>query len=92
VSPSSNLEVSGFRNFLNEVELVDLPILGRRFTWYHANGLAMSRIDRIWVSSEWLDAWGDCSVWVCHRDISDHCPLILKSGNIDWGPSKIIPF
>jgi hypothetical protein len=32
-SSSSNLEVSGFRNFLNEVELVDLSILGRRFTW-----------------------------------------------------------
>ncbi|WJX49459.1 hypothetical protein P8452_35893 [Trifolium repens] len=83
---SSNIELSGFRNFFNEVELVDLPILGRRFTWYHANGLAMSRIDRGWVSSEWLDEWGDCAVWVCPRDVSDHCPLILKYADNEWGP------
>jgi hypothetical protein len=50
----SNLEMRGFRSFLEDVDLIDLPILGRRFTWYHANGVAMSRIDRGWVSPEWL--------------------------------------
>jgi hypothetical protein len=50
----SNLEMRGFRSFLEDVDLIDLPILGRRFTWYHANGVAMSRIDRGWVPPEWL--------------------------------------
>ncbi|WJX12703.1 hypothetical protein P8452_03171 [Trifolium repens] len=81
----SSLELRGFRRFLEEVELVDLPLLGRRFTWNHANGVAMSRIDRCWVSAEWLEEWGDCSVWVCPRDVSDHCPLVIKYANKDWG-------
>jgi hypothetical protein len=46
----------------------------------------MSRIDRFIVSEEWLNDWGVCSLWVLPRDISDHCPLILKKDNLDWGP------
>jgi len=30
--------------------------------------------------------WGDNSLWVLPRDVSDHCPLILKYGEWDWGP------
>ncbi|MCH90743.1 transposon TX1 putative protein, partial [Trifolium medium] len=83
---STNLEMSGFSDFINELNLVDLPLLGRRFTWFHANGRSMSRIDRMLVSPEWMEVWGVCVVWVCPRDISDHCPLILKNTNNDWGP------
>jgi hypothetical protein len=46
----------------------------------------MSRIDRGWVSPEWLEVWGDCSVWVCSRDISDHCSLVLKYVENDRSP------
>jgi hypothetical protein len=86
VELSSSREMRGFRSFLDEVGLVDLPLLGRRFTWYHSNGVAMSRIDRGWVSPEWMEEWGDCSVWVCSRDVSDHCPLVLKYADNAWGP------
>jgi exonuclease III len=85
---SSNLEVRGFRDFLEEVDLVDLPLLGRSFTWYHANGVAMSSIDRGWGSLEWIEEWGDCWVWVCPRGVSDHCPLVLKYAENDWGPKS----
>jgi hypothetical protein len=46
----------------------------------------MSRIDRVLVSPEWLEVWGMSSVWVGPRDISDHCPLVLKNSINDWGP------
>jgi hypothetical protein len=46
----------------------------------------MSRIDRILVSPEWLELWGDSVLWVGPRDISDHCLLFLKTSNNDWGP------
>jgi len=26
--------------------LVDIPMVGRRYTWYNVNGIAKSRIDR----------------------------------------------
>jgi hypothetical protein len=86
VESSSNLEMNGFRGFIDDLNLIDLPLLGRRFSWFHSNGVAMSRIDRCLVSPEWLECWGDGSVWVGSRDISDHCPLILKNLVFDWGP------
>ncbi|MCH79404.1 LINE-1 reverse transcriptase like [Trifolium medium] len=58
-------EMREFGGFIEDMELVDLPLLGRKFTWFHPNGRSMSRID---------------------RDISDHCPLILKRHGYDWGP------
>jgi endonuclease/exonuclease/phosphatase family metal-dependent hydrolase len=66
------LEVIEFRHFVEELELVDLPLLGRSFTWYQASGRAMSRIDRILISDEWAMTWGNGSLWPLPRDISDH--------------------
>ncbi|KAK2385146.1 hypothetical protein QL285_072415 [Trifolium repens] len=82
----ASTEIIEFRNFVEELELVDLPILGRRFTWYHASGNAMSRIDRILISDEWAHKWGNAALWGLSRDVSDHCPLILKYSHEDWGP------
>lgn len=30
-------EIREFRNFINEMELIDPPLLGRKFTWYRAD-------------------------------------------------------
>jgi exonuclease III len=79
-------EVLEFRKFVEELEVVDLPIVGRLFTWCHASGCAMSRIDRILISDEWAHRWGNVSLWSLPRDVSDHCPLILKYSHDDWGP------
>lgn len=60
------------------MEVEDLNVLGRRFSWYHPNGRSMSRIDRVLIYEEWGLLWGDSSLWVLPRDVSDHCPLILQ--------------
>jgi hypothetical protein len=80
------LEMFLFNNFIGEVDLEDLNVLGRRFSWYHPNGRSMSRIDRVLISEEWSQIWGENSLWVLPRDVSDHCPLVLKNGGWDWGP------
>ncbi|MCH89286.1 putative reverse transcriptase - beet retrotransposon [Trifolium medium] len=41
-----------FGSFLEDLELVDLPLLGRCFTWYHSSGRSISRIDRILILDE----------------------------------------
>ena len=64
----------------------DLNVLGCRFTWYHPNGRPMSRIDRVLISEEWSQIWGENALWVLPRDVSDHCPLVLKNGGWDWRP------
>ncbi|PNY11183.1 cysteine-rich receptor-like protein kinase [Trifolium pratense] len=82
----TSTEIIEFHHFLEELELVDLPLLGRRFTWYQASGRAMSKIDRILISDEWASIWGNGSLWALPRDVSDHCPLILKYSHQECGP------
>ncbi|XP_057426056.1 uncharacterized protein LOC130719419 [Lotus japonicus] len=79
-------EISEFNNFVTEMSLVDIPLAGRKFTWLRPNGQAQSRIDRFLVSHEWLQVWPNCSQLVLNRDISDHCPLLLRCLVQDWGP------
>jgi exonuclease III len=73
-SSSQLLEMAGFNNFINEVDLEDLNVLGRRFTWYHANGRSMSRIDRMLILEEWLQAWGTI-LFGCCRGM---CRIIVR--------------
>jgi hypothetical protein len=82
----TSTEMREFVDFVEGMDLVDLPVLGRRFTWFHSSGSAMSRIDRVFVSEDWLSIWGHSSLWVLPRDVSDHCPLILRRNGHDWGP------
>lgn len=46
----------------------------------------MSRLDRILVSENWFETWGDGSLWALERDVSNHCPLVLKYSGERWGP------
>ncbi|MCH98898.1 hypothetical protein A2U01_0019907, partial [Trifolium medium] len=66
-----------FNIFLQRLGLSDLPLFGRKFTWVQPNGGCMSRLDRIMVSFNWLEEWGDTNLWALSRDVSDHCPIIL---------------
>ena len=79
-------EINGFNDFIEKSELVDIPLVGRKFTWYKPNGMVKSRIDRVLVSKEWLEAWPSCQQFVLNRSISDHCAIVLKEVVVDWGP------
>ncbi|KAK2426239.1 hypothetical protein P8452_40952 [Trifolium repens] len=79
-------EMVAFNSFITSLDLVDMPLVGRTFTWFHPNGISMSRLDRLLLSSSWADVWGVPTVWVLSRDVADHCPLVLKYSNSDWGP------
>jgi hypothetical protein len=68
-----------FDGFISNLFLEDLHPMRGNFAWFHSNGVAMSRIDRMLVSEEWLSAWGNQSLRILPRDVSDHCPLLLKS-------------
>jgi hypothetical protein len=81
-----NGEMVEFDEFLGDLDLVDLPLVGRRFTWFHPNGVTMSRLDRILVSPLWFDLWGEPLVRVRERDVADHCPLVINYCTENWGP------
>jgi len=52
--------------------------------WFKAN--SKSRIDRVLVSEEWLQRWPMCKQYVQRREVSDHCALMIKYLDKDWGP------
>ncbi|GKU93948.1 hypothetical protein SLEP1_g7497 [Rubroshorea leprosula] len=81
-----NREMQEFDNFISNSALIDLPLLGRKYTWYNSNGQYMSRIDRFLLSEDWVSKWGDVKQWGLRRSVSDHCPILLKNEKIDWGP------
>ncbi|GKV04880.1 hypothetical protein SLEP1_g16977 [Rubroshorea leprosula] len=79
-------EMTEFDEFIRSCGLIDLPLIDRKFTWYHSNGSVMSRLDRFLLSENWCHNWGDAKQWGLKRTMSDHCPILLKNQIIDWGP------
>jgi hypothetical protein len=73
-----SVELAEFREFVSRMDLIDVPVLGRKFTWFHPNGVTMSRIDRALVSEDWLRSWNNPSLWILPRTVSDHCPTVLR--------------
>lgn len=49
----SQRDIVDFAAFISRMDLLDLPLLGRLFTWYRPYGIAMSRLDHILISEGW---------------------------------------
>jgi len=54
------LGVFPFNNFIDDNDFVNLPLIGRRFTWYRGDGRSMSRVDRFLLSDSWCARWPNC--------------------------------
>ena len=78
-------DTRGFNEFIEKPELLDVPMVGRKFTWYKPNGSVKSRIGRVLVSKEWMDVWLNCKQFILSRPVSDHCALMFKDLKVDWG-------
>ncbi|XP_068492295.1 uncharacterized protein [Phaseolus vulgaris] len=79
-------EIRGFNTFIDSNLLLDLLIVGKKFTWFKSNGSAKSRLDKVLVSLEWMDKWPMCKQYVQPMEVSDHCAIVVKSMDKDWGP------
>ncbi|XP_071694661.1 uncharacterized protein [Rutidosis leptorrhynchoides] len=66
--------------------LVDIPLGGRKFTRVSDDGMKMSKLDRFLVSDDFLNLWTDLKVVALDRSVSDHCPISLSDGEVDFGP------
>ncbi|CAJ2637850.1 unnamed protein product [Trifolium pratense] len=75
-----------FNRFIEDNTLIDLPLIGRKFTWFKGDGSSMSRLERFLLSEEWCLAWPNCRQVARLRGLSDHCPLVLSANEEDWGP------
>jgi len=83
---SKNDGISMFNQFIIEMELEDVPKVGREFSWYRPNVKAKSLLNRFLVQKEWFNIWSGSIQFILDRNISDHCPIVLKDANVDLGP------
>ncbi|XP_071694370.1 uncharacterized protein [Rutidosis leptorrhynchoides] len=75
-----------FNNFIEKMQLVEIPLLGKNFTRFSDDGVKLSKLDRFLVSEDFLDSWGDMSAIALDRGTSDHCPILMRNKNLDFGP------
>lgn len=69
-----------FRRFLSDLELKELHLHGRLYTWSNERAHpTFERIDRIFVSLDWVDRFPNHLVRALSTDGSDHAPLLLAT-------------
>ncbi|XP_026440567.1 uncharacterized protein LOC113339529 [Papaver somniferum] len=80
--------MENFSHFIDEHDLVDLPLKGARYTWSnHQVNPIMCRLDRFFFSSTFELKFPFASQLAKPRPTSDHIPLILDLSDPSWGPS-----
>jgi hypothetical protein len=78
-----------FRRWIEEMEVNEIPLHGRKFTWSSSPSNAsptLVKLDRVFCSLDWEEMFPDCILQSSASDDSDHCPLIL--GLCDRLPGK----
>nr|GEX45632.1 RNA-directed DNA polymerase, eukaryota [Tanacetum cinerariifolium] len=80
-----NLKKSNdFNDFINEAKLVEIPIGG--FTRVSYDGMKFCKLDQFLVNEEFCNLWDNISVVTLDQKLSDHCPIVLKDVDLDFGP------
>ncbi|WVZ84217.1 hypothetical protein U9M48_031271 [Paspalum notatum var. saurae] len=83
-----------FNAVIDANNLRELDLSGRQFTW--ANNLAhqtFKKLDRVLVTTEWETKYPKATVQALTREISDHTPLFLNSGDDDnISPHSVFKF
>ncbi|XP_071739600.1 uncharacterized protein [Rutidosis leptorrhynchoides] len=75
-----------FNDFIDASHLIEIPMGGIKFTRISDDGLKYSKIDRFLVSESCLATWNGISACTLDREYSDHCPVMLKNSDNDFGP------
>ncbi|KAL9673474.1 hypothetical protein QQ045_029732 [Rhodiola kirilowii] len=72
-----------FQDFIQAMEVLDLPLKGRRFTWGNTKGA--SRLDRFLVSPRVLSVWPKIQQVGLEKGLSDHVAVSLGVEEKGWG-------
>jgi exonuclease III len=67
-----------FRWVLNELELKELHLHGRRFTWTSTTtDPTLTKIDHVFCTREWEMKQPHCDLQALGSSVSNHCPMVL---------------
>jgi hypothetical protein len=68
-----------FRRALSSLELKELYLNGRRFTWSNERELpTLEKLDRVFSTVDWEILYLDAFLSAMSTRPSDHCPLVLN--------------
>ena len=84
---SQNISANGTRDFnlfLQDTQVLEIPASNDHFTWFR--GKQRSKLDRLFVSPEWIEFYPSLKMTLLKRNLSDHCPLLVESHSKNWGP------
>lgn len=79
-------EMVEFNDFIEGLALIDVPLIGKKFTWFNLSGKAMSRLDRFLLSEELVEEWKVDGQMVGSRYFYDHYPIWIIGNSSNWGP------
>ncbi|XP_073359839.1 uncharacterized protein [Aegilops tauschii subsp. strangulata] len=67
-----------FRAKLNRLELKEMYLNGRKFTWSNEReNVTVEKIDHVFMTSDWEDLYPASFLSAVGSVISDHCPLLM---------------
>lgn len=79
-------KIRDFNQFIEYLNLIELLLLGSKFTWFRPNGSALSFLDCFLVLGRWLEKSAGISQWALNRDVFDHCPIVIRYSDLNRGP------
>nr|GEZ28778.1 RNA-directed DNA polymerase, eukaryota [Tanacetum cinerariifolium] len=79
-------EMCDFNEFINNTRLIKVPMGGSKFTRVSDDRMKFSKLDRFLVNDKFDNLWGNLAVTALNRKLSDHCPIVLKDVDFDFGP------
>lgn len=78
-----------FRRLINDLELHDVLLHGRKFTWSNQQDApTLVRLDRALCSTDWNHVFPNHLLQSAATDGSDHCPLLLSLNAIKAGKAR----
>ncbi|XP_071728684.1 uncharacterized protein [Rutidosis leptorrhynchoides] len=75
-----------FNDFIDGNRLIDIPLSGRNFTRVCDEGIKYSKLDRFLMNEKFFNMWKDPTALVMDRYLSDHCPIMFKDEERNFGP------
>ncbi|XP_071687533.1 uncharacterized protein [Rutidosis leptorrhynchoides] len=75
-----------FNDFITINSLIEIPLGGRNFTRVSDDGTKFSKIDCFLVNQSFVNLWKDLTAIALDRQHSDHCPIVLKDEDRNFGP------
>lgn len=79
--------ITHFRTKLNRMELKEVYLTGRRYTWSKERKVAtLEKIDHVFSMVSWEELYPSCFLTALGTVVSDHCPLFLDlNAELEFG-------